>query len=31
MATDLDAVWAWLPEGFQPADATVVMEPTRNA
>jgi hypothetical protein len=31
MATDLDALWAWLPEGFQPADVTVVMEPTRIA
>jgi hypothetical protein len=30
-ATDLDPLWARLPEGFQQADVTVMTEPTRNA
>jgi transposase len=30
-AGDLDALWARLPEEVQPAEVTVVMEPTRNA
>ena len=28
---DLDRLWAMLPEGTDPADLLVVMEPTRNA
>jgi transposase len=28
---DLERLWAMLPEGADPADLTVVMEPTRNA
>jgi transposase len=30
-AADLDSLWARLPEEFQAAEVTVVMEPTRNA
>jgi transposase len=30
-ATDLDAVWAMLPDDVEPVDVTVIMEPTRNA
>lgn len=30
-AADLDALWARLPQQFQAAGVTVVMEPTRNA
>jgi hypothetical protein len=30
-AADLDALWAMLPEDVDPADVTVIMEPTRNA
>jgi transposase len=28
---DLDRLWAKLPDGIDPADVLVVMEPTRNA
>jgi hypothetical protein len=28
---DLDRLWAMLPEGTDPAEVLVVMEPTRNA
>lgn len=28
---DLDRLWAMLPDGADPADVLVVMEPTRNA
>ncbi len=30
-ASDLEGLWAQLPQGTQPGDVTVVMEPTRNA
>lgn len=28
---DLDQLWAMLPDGTEPADVSVIMEPTRNA
>lgn len=28
---DLEALWSALPEGVEPTDVTVIMEPTRNA
>src|SRR6266542_3678871 len=30
-AKDLEGLWALLPEGTEPTDVTVIMEPTRNA
>jgi transposase len=30
-AEDLERLWAMLPEGAEPADVLVIMEPTRNA